>query len=184
METPTAIELALPGLEGSVVTAEEVFIVDASSWICLHEQYYCPDMFPALWTRLHALAVAGRIKAPTKAIAEIGEEDGIGAWVRTIKPSIVPRTTAAVSEGLRRVNGDFPELLKDYSGRDADPWLVAHGIASGYVVVTEERLSTGRAKIPNACAKYWKALIIAGGQAEPPITVRFKVLKRKPLACI
>jgi hypothetical protein len=136
------------------VTSHEVFIVDASSWICLHEQYYCPELFPALWTRLHTLAASGRVRAPTKAITEIGEKDGIGAWVRTIKPTIVPKPTAAVAQALATVNREFPELLKDYSGRDADPWLVAYGVALGYVVVTEEKLSTGKPKIPNACAKY------------------------------
>ena len=133
---------------------QEVFVVDASSWICLHEEYYCPEIFPALWTRLHALAAMGRIRVPTKAIAEIGEKEGVGAWLRTIKPSVVPKLTPAIAEAVKVVNVDFPELVKDYSGRDADPWLVAYGMKCGWVVVTEERLSPGKPKVPNACAKY------------------------------
>jgi hypothetical protein len=141
-------------VEGRVVSGESVFIVDASSWICLHEQYYSPEIFPALWTRLRTAALEGRIKAPTKAIAEIGEEDGIGAWVRMIKPSIVPPVTSAITQAVATVSRDFPDLLKDYSGRDADPWLVAYAMRLGYVVVTEESLSTGKPRIPNACEKY------------------------------
>lgn len=134
--------------------SDQTFIVDASSWICLHEERYGPDVFPELWSRLRAFAEAGRIKAPREVLREVGEDGGVGAWARMIKPSIVPAVTTAIKTRLGAIHQAFPGLVQDYTA-DADPWLVAFGKEGSWVVVTEERWSTGATpKIPNVCDAY------------------------------
>src|SRR5580658_8950040 len=73
-----------------------VFHVDASTWIGLHEENYPPDVFPSLWTALSDHAQHGRIKSPHEVMREVGEDQGVGAWLRMQQPSIVPRATPPV----------------------------------------------------------------------------------------
>lgn len=130
---------------------DAVFVVDASSWICLHEERYCPDIMPGLWSELRAFGEQGRIKVPRLVIEEVGRGDGVGAWLETIKPSIVPPVTAAISARVGEIMTAYPDLVADYTA-DADPWLIALAERHGWVLVTEERSSPGKKpKIPNVC---------------------------------
>ena len=129
------------------------FIVDASSWICLYEERYSPDLFPAMWTQLRLLAEEGRIKVPREAIGEIGQKDSAGSWLRTIKPSLIPIALPGVVAELRRIASTYPGLVTDFV-KNADAWLVAFGKHHGWVVVTEEGWSQNPAKpkINDVCA--------------------------------
>jgi hypothetical protein len=117
------------------VSSGATFIVDASSWICLYEERYSPDLFPAMWTQLRLLAEEGRIKVPREAIGEVGQKDSAGSWLRTIKPSLIPIALPGVVAELRRIASTYPGLVADF-------------------VVTEEGWSQNHAKpkINDVCA--------------------------------
>ena len=135
------------------MTVGTIFVVDASSWICLYEERYAPDLFPAMWTELLRLAEAGQIKVPREAIGEVGNKDSAGAWLRAIKPSVVPTATPGVVGELQRIASTYPGLATDYI-KNADAWLVAFGKHHGWTVVTEEGWSHNHArpKINDVCA--------------------------------
>jgi hypothetical protein len=130
-----------------------VFHVDASTWIGLHEEKYPPDVFPSLWKALSAHAGLGRIKSPHEVMREVGEDQGVGAWLRMQQPTIVPRASPAVQRLVGEVQGAFPGLTKGKAA-SGDPWVVAFAQSGGptHVVVTEEG-SGGPTKprIPDVC---------------------------------
>lgn len=134
-----------------------VFLVDASVWIRLYDEIYPPDVFPALYRQLAALGAKGRFKSPRQAVNELGNpKSGVGAWVRTIQPSIIVAQTPRVAAHVKVITDTFPQLVGDFTGEQADPYLVAMGQEHGYVIVTEERrtLSSSaptKPKIPDVC---------------------------------
>jgi hypothetical protein len=135
------------------VSSSATFIVDASSWICLYEERYSPDLFPAMWTELRRLAEEGRIRVPREAIGEVGQKDSAASWLRSIQPSVVPSALPSVLNQLRRIATTYPGLVADYV-KNADAWLVAFGKHHGWTVVTEEGWSNNNAKpkINDVCA--------------------------------
>ena len=129
-----------------------VFMVDASSWILMHEERYCPDILPGLWTHLRSFGEQGRIKTTREVLGEVrGDKEGVGAWLRTIQPTIVVPVTTAIGTRVGELVTAYPDLVEDYT-TDADPWLIAFAEHHDWVVVTEERPSSGPTpKIPNVC---------------------------------
>ena len=131
----------------------DVFHVDASTWIGLHEEKYPPDVFPSLWTALAVHAQAGHIKAPHEVLREVGEDQGVGAWLRMQQPTIVPRATSPVQRLVGELLGAFPALTRGKTA-SGDPWVIAFAQNGGptHVVVTKEG-SGGQTKprIPDVC---------------------------------
>lgn len=130
-----------------------VFHVDASTWIGLHEEKYPPDVFPSLWTALSKQAQDGRIKSPHEVMREVGEDQGVGAWLRMQQPTIVPRATPAVQRLVGEIQGAFPGLTKGKAA-SGDPWVIAFAQSGGatHVVVTEEGSGgPSKPRIPDVC---------------------------------
>lgn len=130
-----------------------VFVVDASSWISLHEERYPPDVFPTLWNELKARAEAGAIKVPTEVFREVGEDHGIGAWLRVLVPPVVCKPSAAVQRIAGEVLQDHPALVHG-KRTSADPWIIAFAESNRWVAVTEEGIgSVARPTIRGICAR-------------------------------
>jgi len=134
----------------------QVYIIDAASWIACHEERYPPDVFPGIWDRIRDAAAEEMIKTPRQALKEVGDgSKGVSAWIRAIQPSIVLQETPSIVDKMNEVILRFPTLTRGVE-ESADPWLVAHAMAlSDAVVVTEEvRSMGGRPRIPNVCAAF------------------------------
>lgn len=131
-----------------------VYIVDTSVWIRLYEECYPPEVFPSLYTQLQECARQGRIMSPRQVLVELGDgRHGVSAWVRALQPSIVPKETSVIAKHVGSICSEFPALIKGTS-MEADPFVIAHAISSGRVVVTEERRSihpNSRPRIPAVC---------------------------------
>jgi hypothetical protein len=135
---------------------EQIYIVDADSWIKCYEETYPIDVFPGLWDLIREAALDEMIITPRQAINETGDgSKGVSAWVRTIQPSIVLNETPKVVDRMNEVVKQFSDLTRGIA-ESADPWLVAHARGrSNAVVVTEEKRSLGgRKKLPDVCEAF------------------------------
>jgi hypothetical protein len=135
---------------------EQLFIVDADSWIACHEERYPTDVFPGLGDCIASAATDDLIKTPRQALRETGDgSGGVSAWVQAIQPTIVLQETKRVVAKMIEVVEKFPKLTRGIK-ESADPWLVAHAmLRTGAVVVTEEKPSVGgMPKVPDVCAAF------------------------------
>jgi hypothetical protein len=130
------------------------FVVDASTWIRLYDEHYPTDVFPSLWHELARAAADERLISPSEVLREVGEADGVGAWLRMQKPTIVPKPSPAITGVMRSVMTAFPKLVHGKAA-SADPWVIAYAQHHGYIVVTEEKAAGPKAavpRIPDVCA--------------------------------
>jgi hypothetical protein len=132
------------------------FSLDTSALIEPWTRRYPPDIFGPIWGWLEQLISDGEITAIDEVKHEITrQEDGLSAWVRQQDGLFVPADDG-VQTALRDVLRAFPTLAdheRDRSG--ADPWVVAHALATGLKVVTYENMGKRTApKIPNACEHF------------------------------
>lgn len=128
-----------------------VFVVDSSSWISLHEEHHPPDVFPTLWTELKSRAESGAIKVPTEVFREVGEDQGIGAWLRMLVPPVVCKPSAGVQGIVGDVMRNHPSLVHGRRA-SADPWIIAFAQSNRWVAVTEEQIgSPARPTIRGIC---------------------------------
>lgn len=146
-------------MERGVVTTSptRLYVVDTSVWIRLYEEHYPPDVFPTLYDKLRDCAQRGCIKSPHQVLAELGDQrKGVGLWVRTLHPTIVPNQTQAIAARVGSICEKFPDLIRGTS-TSADPFVIAHAISSGGVVATEERRKihpTSKSSIPSVCDSF------------------------------
>lgn len=136
----------------------QVFLIDADSWIACHEEHYPTDVFPGLWDFISEAADQEMIRTPRQAMRETGDgSKGVSAWIRIRKPTIILQETAEVARRMNEVVQRFPTLTHG-AEESADPWLVAHAmVMSGAVVVTEEKRGLGRGgrpKLPDVCTAF------------------------------
>lgn len=136
-------------------TKNQLYIVDADSWIAAHEERYPPDVFARLWSKLAEAAHDEIVRTPRQAINETGNgTKGVAAWLK-MQPKIVLRETPGVVSRMNEIRDRFPSLTRGIE-ESADPWLVAHARGmTGAVVVSEEQPSMGRTpKIPDVCRAF------------------------------
>jgi hypothetical protein len=129
------------------------FVVDANAWIKLWEEIYPSDVFPSLWDEIEGHCEAGRIKVPREVLREVGEGDGVGAWLRAIKPSVALNPTRDVVRLAAEFREIYPALTEGRMGHaSADPWIIATGEVHEWVVVCEEKPGgPNKLKIPDVC---------------------------------
>jgi predicted nuclease of predicted toxin-antitoxin system len=138
---------------------EKKYCLDANVLIQAWQKYYSPKICPSYWDILDLLGEAEKIFLPEEVYKEITRtEDELSQW---LKSSNIP---------IRKIDENVTKCLKDiYSANPihkflvdntkarslADPWVIAHAINEGAVVVTKEEKVTARnskrIKIPNVC---------------------------------
>jgi hypothetical protein len=136
------------------------FVLDSNVYIEMKNGPYGFDTFPVFWTWIDQEAAAGTISSPRAVYEEIAKgDDELAAWFkeRSTAP-LFAQPRAETQAALRRV-GDW--VVANYEPHQAaeflagaDPWVIAHAMAGGSVVVTHEKRTGPGAKqpkIPNVC---------------------------------
>lgn len=163
-----------------------VYCLDANIFIQAWNDYYAPDQCPEYWDILDELAEEKRVFCPEEVEREIyKQDDGLADWLKT-RPHFIRDITVEVQENLRVVLEEFPRLVDTKKDRSmADPWIIAHSMATKAVVVTKEMpvgLNAKAPKIPDAC-NHFSIDWIDDFQLARELDIRFsarRTSRRKP----
>ena len=155
------------------------FWIDSNIYLRSRDGVLAFDIAPRFWNRLAESANAGRISSPLEVYDELlnhsFDGDSLNSWVREHRNSLFIEANDEVGRQFEQVSA---HVLRTYIGTNAndflekaDPWLIAHAIASGGRIVTNERMSaepgpnrnTGlidtRVKIPNVARHFGIAAV-------------------------
>ena len=81
-------------------------------------------------------------------------DDGLKKWVQD-RPYLFRDETPEANANIRQILAKFPQLIDSSKGRSmADPWVIAHAMSEGAIVVTKELPNSSvskRIKIPDVC---------------------------------
>jgi hypothetical protein len=93
------------------------------------------------------------LKVPLEVLRELGEADGIGAWIRQIRPSMTVAPVKSVTKIAVELRTLYPALTEGKMGHaSADPWIIASGEHHNWVVVSEEKSGMpNKLKMPDVC---------------------------------
>ena len=133
----------------------KVFCLDSNVFIHAWNDYYAPDQCPEYWAILDELAKENRIFCCDEVRREIERhDDDLWRWLKA-RPHFVQEITADIQQHVRVILKHYPLLVNSKKDRSmADPWVVAHALACGAVVVTKEMPggeSAKNPKIPDVC---------------------------------
>lgn len=140
-------------------TTADKYCLDANVLIEAWNKYYNPAFCPDYWKILIDLGKQGRILIPEMVSEEITRtEDDLAKWLKSSKIP-VPKITESVTNCWRDIlsaNPEHQKLVDNIRGRSlADPWVIAHAMDAGAIVVTKENKETSpntkRIRIPNVC---------------------------------
>jgi len=144
-------------MQRSLFKQEYNYCLDASVLIRLSDDYP-PDVFAPLWRKLESLVGNGYAHAPREVLKELQiVDDDVSKWAKQNR-HIFRSVSHQQIEELKKVLKTFPnfcDFRKEVA--DADPFLVAHALCEGCVIVTDEKPSDPAAKIikiPNVCQFY------------------------------
>ena len=123
------------------------------------EDYYAPKCCTDYWDVLNDLGARGRIFLPKMVFEEITRtDDDLAKW---LKESHIPayKIDEHVTECLKKIFANNPahkNLVDNTKQRSlADPWVIAHALKEGAILVTKEEkitaINTTKIKIPNVC---------------------------------
>lgn len=132
------------------------------------------DIAPRFWTHLVGFSLTSQISSPIEVREELIRHTNDGSllndWVRRHSNSLFTNSDSTVEQQRERVdvyvNTRYAHPHAERFLRGADPWLIAHAIASGGSIVTNETLrqepgpnrNTGlidtMIKIPNVASQF------------------------------
>jgi len=135
------------------------YCLDANVLIQAWQKYYSPKICPDYWGVLDDLGMKDIIFLPQMVYEEITRtDDDLTKW---LKSSNIPKykIDEPVTECLKKIYEKDPvhKFLVDNTKQRslADPWVVAHALKEGAVLITKEEkvtaINTTRIKIPNVC---------------------------------
>jgi len=116
---------------------------------------FTPDVVPGFWEKLEEAVADGRIISIDMVRIEIGkQDDDLNKWAKA-RPSMFLPTDQQTMNEVSGLIKRFPKFATTKGDKDfADPFLVAHAVTKGLVVVTQENLSGDpgkKLKIPDVC---------------------------------
>lgn len=133
------------------------YCLDTNVFIEAWNNYYAMDFFPDYWERIDSLAQEGTVFATIEVKKEIEKiSDALKSWISS-RDYLFKPIDDKVQECLSEVFKDerHHRLVDSITGRSiADPWVIAHAMAEGAIVVTKEPYAppnTPRIRIPNVC---------------------------------
>ncbi len=135
------------------------YCLDTNVLVEAWNKYYSPDLCPSYWERLNELGIKGVIFVPEKVANEIHKtEDDLSRWLK-VSSIPVEKADTRVTQCLTAIFAKDPNhrlLVDSKKGRsEADPWVIAHAMATNAIVVTKEEMitatNTKQVKIPNVC---------------------------------
>jgi len=125
---------------------------------------YAFDIAPGFWNWLEGLSLNGTVRSSIHVYTELQNgSDQLSRWTRTLKKSSGLFVTP--SRSVQKRCGEIAAFVQKHYGAPqaasflagADPWIVAHALDDGGIVVTQETRvpSTSRqVKIPNVCDEF------------------------------
>ncbi|MEP7013105.1 MAG: DUF4411 family protein [Acidobacteriota bacterium] len=113
------------------------------------------DMVPQFWMFIEEHLATSRIQMPRLAydeITKVGFKDELAAWCKARKTTgLCKNESREVQEIYGAIAAYSQENYKPQQARlflsGADGWLIAHGIADGGIVVTQENEKSNKSKI-------------------------------------
>lgn len=138
---------------------DKKYCLDANVLIQAWQKYYSPNVCPSYWDTLDILGVESRIFMPEMVYEEIVRtEDNLSEWLRSSNIPIrkIDENVTRCLQEIYSTNPIHKFLVDNTKARSlADPWVIAHAISEGAVVVTKEEkvtaLNSKKIKIPNVC---------------------------------
>lgn len=135
------------------------YCLDTNVLIQAWQKYYNPNFCPDYWTVLNELGKKGIIFLPEMVLGEIERvEDKLLKWVKSsdIQIDKISEPVTKCLQNIYLANPIHKTLVDNTRARSlADPWVIAHAMNEGAVVVTKEEkvtaANTRRIKIPNVC---------------------------------
>lgn len=126
------------------------FWIDSNIYIRSKDGILALDIAPRFWGHLVRLADAGRTSSPIQVYGELlrhsSDGDLFDVWVKRFRNSLFTEPTAAALGQMELiieyVMGRYTEFQATKFLGEADPWLIAHAVASGARIVTNEISST------------------------------------------
>lgn len=148
---------------------ENIYVIDASSLIRIKPEDYPHDIFVSLWSNMENLVREGRLRSSILVFDELKrKDDHIYEWAKKNKSmlfiDITPQQTKIVKEILK--TDDFRALVDPRAqGGEADPFIIAIArekeaqqtlisFNKKKIVVTEEKLSGNKIRIPFVCQHF------------------------------
>lgn len=136
------------------------YLLDANVFIEAKNRHYGFDFCPAFWDWLVEKNGQGLVASIDQVRSELAEgDDDLSAWVKDREADFFLSSESEAVQASSRLVSDWVYGQKyEQAGiagflDKADPWLVAHGLAEGFVIVTHEipSNSSKRIKIPDVC---------------------------------
>lgn len=148
--------------------AARVYWLDTSVYITAKQGPYRFNVFGVFWAFLSEQLDAGTIRSPKLVYQEIvsneQSHDDLAIWAKSRRGNgLCVSPSAKVQDALRKI-GDYvaskprypqPQKARFLSG--ADPWLIAHALVDGGVVVTLEtdlKPESQKVRIPDVCTHF------------------------------
>ncbi len=140
----------------TLFTPERIYCFDSSVLMQIAEDYP-PDIFPTLWSQLEELIKKGVVHSVHEVLAEIeAGNDDLCDWAKR-NSGLFISLELHHQQRAQEIVVAHPTLV-DASRQtpQADPFIIAHSLIDGCVVVTKENAAQPnqkRKKIPDVCAK-------------------------------
>lgn len=135
------------------------YLLDANVFIEAKDRYYQFKFCPGFWEWVKERHTAGRVFSIDKVGDELAQrEDELSTWAETLDERFFIPPDEKVLPALAQVatwvrSQGYDETAIRTFLEKADYYLVAHALAHGHAVVTQEvpADTTRKVKIPNAC---------------------------------
>lgn len=116
------------------------------------------DIFPSLWDLLEGLISDGRVTMPRAVLIELERvDDDCAPWARSLD-GFVRETSQDEIEIVMDITRRHPEWVTA-DQNEADPWVIAHALTLGAVILTNEGrrgpdVLDRNLRIPNVADEY------------------------------
>lgn len=136
-----------------------MYLLDANVFIEANKRHYGLDFCPAFWDWIDHANARGLVFSIDKIDEELAaKEDDLSAWAQTrpglfLPPDVSVIASFQVLSQWATTHPRYELVAKANFLQDPDAYLVAHGHAARYTVVTHEvpSLSLKEIKVPDAC---------------------------------
>lgn len=138
---------------------DPIYCLDSNVLIQAWQKYYSPKYCPSYWDVLNEFGTEDRIFIPSMVYDEIVRtDDDLSDWLKGSRIKVKPITSdvTQILTSIYAADNSHKHLVDSKKGRSlADPWVIAHAIKEGAIVVTKEEkvtaLNSTKIKIPNVC---------------------------------
>jgi hypothetical protein len=141
------------------------YLIDSDVLITAKNGYYAFPICPGFWDSLlhaHSLNVVYSIDRVKQELLQGREDDDLVQWVNNAVPSdfFIASGGSTVIQAFAQImlwvtrNPQYLDAAKAKFASGADGWLVAHGLATGKIVVTNEQPrpnAQNQIKLPDVC---------------------------------